>query len=373
MIYLLLQILGMRQLGSQVTIVCQQQYTCSIAVQTTYRINTFVACALHQIHHRATCLGIIRSSHCIFRLVQQDVNLTFDADRLVVELHFIATLNLGSQFRYHLSVYRNDSSSDEFISLATGANTGIGQEFVQADRLVRVHKLLLIFYLFLLAVLSIGVIIGRTTDWTAIAVSVAVSARSSTTRIEAWTIRTVTTLIIVARTLRTVAIFAVVARTIGTVRIIRTVAVVGAVAVIRTLRTVTTLIAITRALRTVTIIRALRTVATFAVIARTVRTVTRIVSIRALRTVAAFAVIARTIGTVAIIVIVTRTLRTVTIVRTRIKARAIRAVTVIRTLRAVPVFTVKSGAIRTVAIITVVRRTAVATFLVKLVTIAAGT
>ena len=51
MIYLLLQILGMRQLGSQVTIICQQQHTCSITVQTTYLINAFVASAFHQIHH----------------------------------------------------------------------------------------------------------------------------------------------------------------------------------------------------------------------------------------------------------------------------------------------------------------------------------
>ena len=104
-INLLFQELRMSQLRSQVTVIRQQQYTCSVAVQTTYRINTLITSTFHQIHYRAACLRIIRGSHSVFRLIQQDVDLTFDAYRLIVEFHFVTAFNLGSEFCNHCSVY----------------------------------------------------------------------------------------------------------------------------------------------------------------------------------------------------------------------------------------------------------------------------
>ena len=353
MIYFLFQILGMSQLGSQVTVVRQQQYSRSITVQTTYRIDTFVASAFHQIHYSTTRLRIIGSCHRIFRFVQQNIYLTFDADRLIVELHFIATLNLSTQFRNHLSVYRHYTGCNKLIRFTTRAHTGISQELIQTNRFVRVDKLFLILYLFLLAVLGIGIVIPRTANRAAVTIPVAIRAlRTVAIRVIARTERTVATGIVTVRTLRTVAAFAVIT---GTVRTVTT----GIVAV-RTLRTVTT---------GIIAVRTLGTVAAFAVIAGTVRTVTAgIITVRALGAVAAFTVIAGTVRTIGII----RTLRAVAILRIRIKTRTVRAVTAVRTLRTIAVFTIKFRTIRAVPIFTVIRRAAIASLSVKLVTITAG-
>ena len=104
-INLLLQELRMCQFRSQITIVRQQQHTCSVTVQTTYRINTLIASTLHQIHYCTTCLRIIRGSHSVFRLIQQDINLTFNAHHLIMELHFVSTFDLSSEFCNHYSIY----------------------------------------------------------------------------------------------------------------------------------------------------------------------------------------------------------------------------------------------------------------------------
>ena len=117
MIYFLFQILGMSQLRSQITIVGKQQHTGRIAVQTAYRINALGAGILYQIHYRATRLRIVGCSHRIFRFVQQYVNFAFDADCLIMELHFVTTFDLGSQLGYDNTVYRNYTSCNKLIGL----------------------------------------------------------------------------------------------------------------------------------------------------------------------------------------------------------------------------------------------------------------
>ena len=84
----------MSQLRSQVTVIGEQQHTRSITVQTAHRIDTLAASAFHQIHYSAACLRIIGSRHRIFRLIQQNIYLAFDADSLIVELHLITAFDL---------------------------------------------------------------------------------------------------------------------------------------------------------------------------------------------------------------------------------------------------------------------------------------
>ena len=119
MIYFLFQEFRVCQLGSQVTVICQQKYTSRVAVKTPYRINAFVASAFYQIHYRAAFLRIIRCSNRIFRLIQQYVYLTFDAYRFIVELHHIRAFDLCTQFSYYFTVYRNHTCCDKLISFAT--------------------------------------------------------------------------------------------------------------------------------------------------------------------------------------------------------------------------------------------------------------
>jgi len=94
MIYFLFQIFGMSQLRSQVTVIGEQQHARSITVQTAHRIDTLAASAFHQVHYGAACLRIIGSRHRIFRFVQQNIYLAFDADSLIVELHLITAFDL---------------------------------------------------------------------------------------------------------------------------------------------------------------------------------------------------------------------------------------------------------------------------------------
>ena len=113
----LLKILGMRQFGSQIPIIGEEEHTGSIAVQAAHGVDAFGAGVLHQIHHRAACLGVVRGSHRVLRLVQEDVDLTLDVHNLVVELHLVAPLDLRTQFCHHLSVDGHHACRDIFVSL----------------------------------------------------------------------------------------------------------------------------------------------------------------------------------------------------------------------------------------------------------------
>ena len=119
MVDFLLQELRMRQLRSQIAIIRQQQHTSSITVQTSYRIDTFATSSFHKIHYSKTRLRIIRSSHTIFRLIQQHIHLTFNAYRFIMELHDISTFDLSTQFRYHFTIHRNNAGCDKFIGFTT--------------------------------------------------------------------------------------------------------------------------------------------------------------------------------------------------------------------------------------------------------------
>lgn len=161
MIDLLLLEGRMCQLGSQVAIVRQQQHTGRIAVQTTYRIDTFLASVLHQVHDSQTLLRIIGGCHTVLRLVQYDINLALDLDLLVVEYHDILTSDLRTQLCYHYVVHLDRTFLDKLIGLTTGTNPSVGQELIQTDRLVRVSQYFLILQLLLQAIFGIRIVSAR--------------------------------------------------------------------------------------------------------------------------------------------------------------------------------------------------------------------
>ena len=74
-IYLLFQELRVSQLRSQVTIVGQQEYTCCVTVETTYRIDTLRAYILYEVHHSLALLRIIAGCNIILWFVEQYVYL----------------------------------------------------------------------------------------------------------------------------------------------------------------------------------------------------------------------------------------------------------------------------------------------------------
>ena len=152
----------MSKLAGQITIIGEQQHTCSIAVETSYRIDTLRTNILHEVHDCLTLLWIIAGSNIILRLVQQHINLLFQRNRTAVELHNISTEHLGTQLLYYIAINSNSTCLDKVISLATTAYAGISQVFVQANRLIGINMLFLILDTFLQAIFCIGIIIGST-------------------------------------------------------------------------------------------------------------------------------------------------------------------------------------------------------------------
>ena len=158
MIDLLLEELRMRQFAGKLTVVGQQQHTGGVAVQTAYRIDALRTCVLHEIHHSLALLRIITGSDVVLRLVEQHIYFLLKCDRLIVELHDIGAEHLGAELCDDLVIDRHHTCLDELISFTTRADAGVGQIFVQTDRLVRVDVLLLVLDTLLQAILSIGIV-----------------------------------------------------------------------------------------------------------------------------------------------------------------------------------------------------------------------
>ena len=162
MVDLLLEELRMCKLRSQVAIVGEQEHTGGVAVETSYRVDALGAYVLNQIHYGLALLGIVACCHAVLRLVEQHVHFLLKIYRLIVEFDFVGALYLCSEFGNYFSVYRHNACLDELVSLTARANTGVGKELVETYRLVGIYVLLLVLDTLLHAILSIGIIIGRT-------------------------------------------------------------------------------------------------------------------------------------------------------------------------------------------------------------------
>ena len=141
---LLLVKFRVRQLSCEITIIREQQHTGCITIETTNWIDTFRTSVTNDINHRVTLLRIVGSSNRIFRLVEQNIHFSFTTNRLVMEANIIRRKHLSSQIINHFAIYRNNTCLDKIISLTTGTDSGVSEEFVQTNRLRRVFILLTI-------------------------------------------------------------------------------------------------------------------------------------------------------------------------------------------------------------------------------------
>ena len=153
---LLLAVFGMRQFGCQVTIVGQKQHTGGVAVKASNGVDALTTCVFHQVCHFVTFLRIIGSGNAVLGFVEQHVHFLLAAYCLVVELDDVSRENLGTEFAYYLTIYGNHSGLNEIVGLTTRANTCVGEEFVQTNRLRRVFVFLFILHAFLRRILGIG-------------------------------------------------------------------------------------------------------------------------------------------------------------------------------------------------------------------------
>ena len=231
-IYLLFQELRVSQLRSQVTIVGQQEYTCCVTVETTYRIDTLRAYILYEVHHSLALLRIVAGCHVILWLVEQYIYLLLQRYYCIVELHLVGAKNLGTQLGNYLTIDSYQTSLDELISLTARADTSIGKELIQAQWLCWVDILLLVFDTLLHAILSIWIVSWSvlteatttvvaiaTTLWTTIAATVAIVTTLLRTAITTTTVAVVATMLrtaVVTAMLRTAAIATLLRTTIVT-------------------------------------------------------------------------------------------------------------------------------------------------------------
>ena len=157
---LLLEELGMGKFAGEVAIVGKQEHTGGIAVETANGIDTLRASIFHQVHHSLALLWVVAGSDIVFGLVEQHVDLLLKAYGLIVEHHLVGARHLGAQFGHHLSVDGHHTCLDICIGLTTAANAGIGKILVEADGLIGVDMLLLVLNTFLQTVFGIGIVSG---------------------------------------------------------------------------------------------------------------------------------------------------------------------------------------------------------------------
>ena len=136
----------MGQLRGKIAIICNQKYTGSIPIQTSYRIYSLRTGISYYIHYCGTAFGVIRSGHTIFRLIEQYINFTLYFHSLILVYYLILTCNSSTEFGHDFSIDRDLSLFDQQIRFPSRANTGIAQELVQPDRLIRIGQYLTILY-----------------------------------------------------------------------------------------------------------------------------------------------------------------------------------------------------------------------------------
>ena len=152
---LLLVKLRMGQFGCQVSVVGEQQHTRRVTVQTTYRIDTLGAGRTNDIDHRVTLLRVIGRGHRVLGFIKQDIDLAFPTNGLIMEAYVIRRKHLHAQTIRHLTIDRDHTGLDKIIGLTTGTYTGIGQVFIQTNRLRRIFVLLTIVLLFTFGIESV--------------------------------------------------------------------------------------------------------------------------------------------------------------------------------------------------------------------------
>ena len=130
---LLLEILGVCQLGSQIAIVGEQEHTSGAAVQTTYGIYALAASVLHQVHYGLAILWVIAGGNIVLGLVQQQIDAAISEVKaknypenhsvLFINDAYIANQPILSHKGGNLELYAETKPCAEIGSYATfGAN-----------------------------------------------------------------------------------------------------------------------------------------------------------------------------------------------------------------------------------------------------------
>ena len=152
---LLLMELRVRQLSCQVTIVGKQQYTGGITVETTYRIDALLTGITHDIDDGMTLLRVVGGRHRVLRFIEQDIDLTFATNGLVMETNIIRRQHFNAQRISYYSIDSNDTGLNKIIRLSTGTDTCVSKVLIQTNRLRQIFMLLTINLLFMSRIESV--------------------------------------------------------------------------------------------------------------------------------------------------------------------------------------------------------------------------
>ena len=286
----------MREFRGQFAVVGEQQHARGVAVEPSDGIDSLGTSVLHEFHHSLTVLRVVARGDGVFRLIEQHIDLLLHRDGLVVELHRVGAHHFRAEFLHHLTVHRDNSGLNEIVGLASAANAGIGQKFVQTHRFVGVDVCFLVFDAFLHAVFRMRIVVGRART-VAVAVVTALLTVATLLSVVARTIALLTRLVAVA--------VVVVARTIALLTWLITFAV---VVVTRTIAMLSRLIAfavviVTRAIALMTGL--ITTALSIVVVARTIllaRLIAVVVVTRAIRLLCLLQPCAESLGAESLIV-----------------------------------------------------------------------
>lgn len=121
----------MRQLGSEVAVVCEEEYARSVSVETPDGVYALVASALDDIHYSHAPVGIVACGDAVFGFVEQDVALAFGSYDLFIVLNDVVVRYLCAELSHNLSVDFDQTLLDEFVGFASRAYAGIAHIFIE--------------------------------------------------------------------------------------------------------------------------------------------------------------------------------------------------------------------------------------------------
>ena len=168
-----------------------------------------------------------------------------------METHFISTHHLSTQLGNHLTINGDNTSLDELVGLAAAANTCIGKELVQTDRLIGIEVLLLIFYTLLQAILGMRIIAGGMLAIAATLLTIATALLTVTAALLVATLTgliaallTIAAALLVTTLTRLVAAFLIIIIVARTIAVLRTLTVTATLLIATLTRLITTLLTI---------------------------------------------------------------------------------------------------------------------------------
>ena len=128
----------MSELRGEVAVVGEQKHAGGVAVETSYRIDAFVAGSFYEVHYSETPVGVIACSDAVFRFVEQNVAFALKSHNLAIVFDNVAVCDFCAEFGHYLAVYLDQSLLDEFVGFAARAYAGVAHIFVKTNLLVGV-------------------------------------------------------------------------------------------------------------------------------------------------------------------------------------------------------------------------------------------